>query len=34
VHKTLVNPYPRTPAMTSGITNHIWTIVEIIKLTN
>jgi hypothetical protein len=31
-HKTLANPYPRTPAMASGIENHIWTIEEIIKL--
>jgi len=32
-HKTLANPYPRTPAMASGITNHIWTIEDIVKLT-
>ncbi len=31
-HKTLANPYPRTPAMASGITDHIWTVEEIIKL--
>jgi hypothetical protein len=31
-HKTLANPYPRTPAMASGITNHIWIIEEIVKL--
>ena len=31
-HKTLANPYPRTPAMASGLTSHIWTIEEIIKL--
>ena len=31
-HKTLANPYPRTPAMAAGLTNHIWTIEEIIKL--
>jgi IS1 family transposase len=31
-HKTLANPYPRTPAMASGTTNHIWTIEEIVKL--
>ncbi len=31
-HKTLANPYPRTPAMAAGITNHIWTIEEIVKL--
>jgi IS1 family transposase len=32
VHKTLANPYPRTPAMAAGIENHIWTIEEIVKL--
>ncbi len=32
-HKTLANPYPRTPAMASGITNHIWTVEEIVRLT-
>jgi IS1 family transposase len=31
-HKTLANPYPRTPAMAAGISNHIWTIEEIAKL--
>jgi len=31
-HKTLTNPYPKTPAMASGITNHIWTVEEIVKL--
>jgi len=31
-HKSLANPYPRTPAMAAGLTNHIWTIEEIIKL--
>ncbi len=31
-HKTLANPYPRTPAMASGITDHIWGIEEIVKL--
>ena len=33
-HKTLANPYPRTPAMAAGVTNHIWTIEEIVKLLN
>ena len=33
-HKTLANPYPRTPAMAAGITNHIWTIEEIVSLAN
>jgi len=31
-HKTLANPYPRTPAMASGITDHVWTIEEIVRL--
>lgn len=31
-HKTLANPYPRTPAMAAGLTNHIWVIEDIIKL--
>jgi IS1 family transposase len=31
-HKSLANPYPTTPAMASGITDHIWTIEEIVKL--
>jgi IS1 family transposase len=33
-HKTLTNPYPKTPAMAAGLTNHIWTIEEIVKLAN
>jgi IS1 family transposase len=32
VHKTLANPYPRTPAMAAGLTNHVWTIEELIGL--
>lgn len=31
-HKTLANPYPRTPAMAVGLTNHIWTVEEILHL--
>ncbi len=31
-HKTLANPYPRTPAMAAGLSNHIWTIGEIVRL--
>jgi len=31
-HKSLANPYPRTPAMASGIADHIWTIEEIVGL--
>jgi len=32
-HKTLANPYPRTPAMAASISDHIWTVEEIVKLT-
>jgi IS1 family transposase len=31
-HKTLANPYPRTPAMAAGIANRIWAIADIVKL--
>ncbi len=31
-HKTLANPYPRTPAMAAGVSNHIWAIENIVKL--
>ena len=31
-HKTLTNPYPRTPAMAVGLSNHVWTIEEIVSL--
>lgn len=31
-HKTLANPYPKTPAMAVGLENHIWTVEEIVKL--
>ena len=31
-HKTLANPYPRTPAMAAGVSNRIWTIEDIVKL--
>jgi len=31
-HKTLTNPYPKTPAMAAGISNHIWTVKEIVNL--
>lgn len=31
-HKTLAYPYPRTPAIAAGLTNHIWTVEEIVKL--
>lgn len=32
-HKTLASPYPTTPAMAAGISNHIWSIEEIVTLT-
>ncbi len=28
-HRSLANPYPRTPAMAAGITDHVWTCDEI-----
>ena len=31
-HRSLANPYPRTPAMAAGLTNHIWTVEEIVNL--
>jgi len=31
-HKTLANPYPRTPAMAAGITDRIWTVEEVAGL--
>ncbi len=31
-HKTLANPYPRTPTMASGVADHIWTIEDIVRL--
>jgi IS1 family transposase len=31
-HKSLANPYPRTPAMASGLTDHVWTMEEIAAL--
>lgn len=31
-HKSLANPYPRTPAMAAGLTSRIWTIEDIIRL--
>jgi hypothetical protein len=30
-HKTLGNPYPRTPAMAAGVEDHIWTPAEIVE---
>jgi len=31
-HKSLANPYPRTPAMAAGIADHVWTLEEIAAL--
>ena len=31
-HKSLANPYPRTPAMAAGVTDHAWYIEEIVAL--
>jgi IS1 family transposase len=31
-HKTLANPYPRTPAMAAGVADHIWSLQEIAGL--
>ena len=31
-HKSLANPYPRTPAMAAGIADHVWTCEEIASL--
>jgi len=31
-HKSLKNPYPRTPAMAAGVADHVWTLREIAEL--
>ena len=31
-HKSLANPYHRTPAMAAGLTDHIWTMEELLSL--
>lgn len=33
-HKSLANPYPRTPAMAAGVSNHVWSIEDIVNLVN
>jgi IS1 family transposase len=33
-HKTLANPYPRTPAMAAGLTDYTWTVDDIVHLIN
>ena len=32
-HNALADPYPRTPAMVAGVSNHIWAFEEIVGLT-
>jgi hypothetical protein len=32
VHRSLANPYPRTPAMAAGVSDHVWTCEEIAGL--
>jgi IS1 family transposase len=31
-HRTLRDPYPRTPAMAAGVADHVWTLTEIAEL--
>ncbi len=31
-HKSLADPYPRTPAMAAGVADHVWTLNEIAEL--
>ena len=31
-HKSLANPYPRTPATAAGVSDHVWTCEEIAGL--
>lgn len=31
-HKSLANPYPRTPAMAAGVADHVWTCEEVAAL--
>jgi len=31
-HMTLTNPYPQTPAMAAGVSDHVWKIEEIVAL--
>lgn len=33
-HQALKDPYPRTPAMAAGVTDHVWTLEEIAALLN
>ena len=29
-HKSLKDPYPRSPAMAAGVADHVWTLEEIV----
>jgi hypothetical protein len=31
-HKTLTKPYPTSPAMATGVADHVWTLEEIASL--
>ena len=31
-HRSLANPYPRTPAMAAGLADHVWTMEEVAAL--
>ena len=31
-YMSVANPYPRTPAMAAGVTDHVWKIDEIVAL--
>lgn len=31
-HKSLANPYPRTPAMAAGLADHVWTVESVVSL--
>ena len=31
-HRSLSNPYPKSPAMAAGLANHVWTTEEIVRL--
>jgi len=33
-HKSLANPYPRTPAMAAGVSDHVWAVEETVSLIN
>ena len=33
-HMSLANPYPQTPAMAAGVSDHVWKIEEIVALPN